>query len=123
MNTSKSTMNPNISTISYNNQKSATKMVEKKSPIDLHYMRRVSVRHQKKQLISIKLAQFPTVYFIGHCVILASLAIIYFVIQIVLIVKQTPLFYVCTGFWMALIYIGCIYSVFVLGKFILFYFY
>lgn len=93
-----------------------TPQVEKKNPVDAHSLRRVSVRHQKRQLVLLKLAQFPTGFLIFHCFILILLAAIYIGTQIAIIVKQTPLFYICTGFWMALIYFACIYTVFLLGK-------
>lgn len=89
---------------------------QSKNPAEVHYMRRLSVKHQKRQLTLIKLAEFPLGYMVMHCILLAGLAIIYVSIQIALIVYKSSLYYVCSGFWVAFIYILCIVNTALLSK-------
>lgn len=106
-----------VSTIT-NNQFKGSDMnkQDKRSPVELHYMRRVAVKHQKKQVVLVKLTQLSTFYFKIYAALVAVLALIMFIVQIAIIVKRTPLFYVCTGFWVALFYLSCILSVYFLGN-------
>lgn len=87
----------------------------RRNPIDVYTARRRSVRRQKHELVESKLSQFPTGFLIFHCFVLVGIAALYFAVQIALLVRQSPLSIICTGFWMALLYLACIYTVFLLG--------
>lgn len=89
---------------------------EPKTPIELHYLRRMSVGHQKRQLILAQLSNFPDLYLICQCVILTVLTLILFGTQIAIIVNKTQLFYICSGFWVGLIYMACVFSLIYLSK-------
>ena len=95
---------------------SQNKPAERKTPVDQYNVRHASVKNQKRQMLLAKLAQFPNGFLMFHCFVLAIFTAIYIATQIAIMVKRTPLFYVCTGFWMGLVYFACIYTVFVLGK-------
>ena len=79
-----------------------------KSPYELAYMRRVCVREQKRSLITRKLEDdLPVNYMMMHCFILIVLAILFVSIQIALIVYKSPLFYICSGFWVGAYFVFC----------------
>lgn len=82
--------------------------IQGKSPYELAYMRRVCVREQKRLMIIRKLEdELPVGYLMMHCVILWLLALLLIAIQIALIVYRSPLFYICSGFWVGAYFIFC----------------
>ena len=79
-----------------------------KSPYELAYMRRVCVREQKRLMIIRKLEDdLPVGYLMLHCIILWILALLLVAIQIALIVYKSPLYYICSGFWVGAYFLLC----------------
>jgi hypothetical protein len=87
-----------------------------KTPLEINVQRRLALREQKRQMILYRLNDVPDFYLLIQSTILFFLSLIYISFQIVIIVKKTSLFYVCSGFWVAAIHICCIISLFLLGK-------
>lgn len=97
-----------------NNQKNVR--FEAKNPIELYYMRRVSVRLQKRQLILSRLNEFSDWYILAQCVILSIITILIFSIQIAIIVQKTQLYYIMPGFWVGVVYVTCTISLVYMSK-------
>ena len=93
-----------------------TKQVNRFGPVELHQMRRLTVRAQKNQMIMRRLQDIPINYFQLQIIALLSLAICLIAVQIAMLVKQTPLSLVCAGFWIASILIICGILVYFLGE-------
>jgi hypothetical protein len=82
--------------------------IQDKTPYELAYMRRVCVREQKRLMIIRKLEDdLPVGYLTLHCVILWILAVLLASIQIALIVYKSPLYYICSGFWVGAYFLLC----------------
>lgn len=93
--------------------------IQGKSPYELAYMRRVCVREQKRLMIIRKLEdELPVGYLMMHCVILWILSVLLISIQIALIVYKSPLYYICSGFWVGGYFIFCSILVCFLSKFV-----
>jgi hypothetical protein len=85
-------------------------------PVDMHYMRRLAVRMQKQSVIQQKLNELKLEQFIVPATSYFICLVSVFVVQIVIVVEQTSLFYVCSGFWVSVIYAICIVTIVLLGK-------
>ncbi|CAF0803928.1 unnamed protein product [Brachionus calyciflorus] len=85
-----------------------------KDPVELFYERRITVNRQKKQLIYVKLNDFSHNFIIIQCGILFVVALFLIGIQIGIMVHKTQLFYIATGFWMALVYFLCCFGLLIL---------
>lgn len=89
---------------------------EKKTPLEIIYMRRASVREQKRQSISQNIQFLPAKFIYGQMAILGFLALVMISLQIAIIIEKTSLYFLCSGFWCAGILIMCIIYLFLLGN-------
>ena len=87
-----------------------------KTPLEINVQRRLALREQKRQMVLYRLNDVPDIYLLIQSMLLFFLVLIYISFQIVIIVKKTSLFYVCSGFWVSAIHICCIISLYLLGK-------
>jgi hypothetical protein len=79
-------------------------------------------RHRQRELFNVGLAQyFPVKYMIFHACLLLLLGIVCISLQIVLIVREAPYFYLANGIWAgaAAIALSLYYAVFGKEKFLL----
>jgi hypothetical protein len=118
-NTSKATTATSTST---SPTKSISKPYQKpklvpKTPLEILYMRRASVREQKRQSILQNIQYFPSKIVYGQMALLGLIALVMIAVQIAIIVEQTSLFYVCSGFWCGAILILCIAYLFLFGSY------
>ena len=84
--------------------------------VQMHQMRRLTLRSQKHQMIMRRLQDIPITYFHLQMLILFAQAFCLVAVQIAMIVKRTPLCLVCAGFWVAGILIGCSVLIYFLGE-------
>jgi hypothetical protein len=89
-----------------------------RGPIDLYYMRRLAVKQQKQHVILHNLLDLSVYYFITFALTYFLSILVIFPVQIVIIVRQTPLSFVFSGFWVSIVYGACIASLYILGKFL-----
>jgi hypothetical protein len=94
-----------------------TKPTKHVTPLEVNYTRRLNVRIQKNLMVLRKLQEIPLVYFQMQMFILFILIICLVSGQIVIIVKKTPLFYVCSGFWVSFLLVLSMINVYFLGNF------
>ena len=87
----------------------------RKTNLELLYARRASVREQKRIVIAQNLAFFPTRYFWSQIVALCLIASVVIAVQIAIIVRRTPLYFVCSGFWSGAILLLSAVSLYILG--------
>ena len=84
--------------------------------LEINYMRRLNVRAQKNSLVLRKLQDIPIGYFQLQNVMLIFLIISLCSVQIAIIVKKTPLYFVCSGFWVGFLLVISIFSIYYLGN-------
>lgn len=106
----------NRSQVSGGAASSGAQSLAKWGPVETRYMRRVAVRLQKQSIAMQRLGDLPMPLFLVFVVVYFFCILVALTIQIVMMVKRTPLFYACTGFWVSFIYSICIVSIILLGK-------
>jgi len=94
-----------------------TKPAKQLTPLEVNYTRRLNVRIQKNLMVLRKLQEIPIVYFQLQMFILFILIICLVSGQIVIIVKKTPLYFVCSGFWVSFLLVLLMINVYYLGNF------
>jgi len=95
-----------------------TKQLQPKSPLELIMMRRIAVREQKLLVTNQNLNFFPSLYIYVQGAILFVLCLVLIAFQIALIVKQSALYFICSGFIVSIVYAVCIYTLLLLGRFL-----
>ena len=85
-------------------------------PIEQLFNRRLQVRYQKRQMINARLSEFSSRLILVHGLILLLVSLILIGIQIGIFVHKTKLYYVASGFWMALVFILCTLSLVLMSK-------
>jgi hypothetical protein len=90
------------------------------TPLEVNYTRRLNVRAQKKQMVLRRLQEIPLVYFQLQIVFLFILIVCLISGQIAMIVKKTPLYFVCSGFWVSFLLVLSLVNIHFLGEYIRF---
>jgi len=93
-----------------------SKPLKKLTPLEINYARRINVRAQKRQMVLRRIQEIPLGYFQLQIFILFILVVCLTSGQIVLIVKKTPLNFVCSGFWVSFLLILAMVNVYYLGN-------